>query len=491
MTTLTKSGQHLANAPKPRDYWAIVGLTPTDEHGNNSARVIDRSPDCKDRDVCVEILTEDDGDDLAWAEGKPAGLYRITVHPYGDGDSYDLNVTGAELLFPLNAAAEIPMPAEGAGLREASEQMVMAGYDHWRQAKPPGLFAGPKSEIEWMEGIINAALSVRSSESGRNHVNTPRPTGNNADEWNAWLAEHSGYGTAYIAVQIAQALDAAALASPQPAVEGPIAAGVNTLDTVDLSVRCSFCVTILGERVKDRYCVNCNPPPPRTTPPADPKPTVPGNDAGMREATHCAYRAGAVWASENPIHADMPAQRTIAADRYISSLAPQTGSAGEDPKTPDAGGGFGDGRRICEALGFDPANHHNALKCPYCNPDGLKFAAPVGEDETGVREAAQFVHDTFARDLAQGYKTKDKDFAVAILGAALSAAPAARPGDGVGIPQEIRDLHTDAAVAKRAYEDGTGSWSDYARARTLFECECCTWIEGQLAAAPDADGGRA
>lgn len=30
--------------------------------------------------------------------------------------------------------------------------------------------------------------------------------------------------------------------------------------------------------------------------------------------------------------------------------------------------GLGDGRRICEALGFDPTNHHNALKCPYCNP---------------------------------------------------------------------------------------------------------------------------
>lgn len=38
------------------------------------------------------------------------------------------------------------------------------------------------------------------------------------------------------------------------------------------------------------------------------------------------------------------------------------------------GDGLGDGRRICEALGFDPTNHHNALKCPYCNPDGLILA---------------------------------------------------------------------------------------------------------------------
>ena len=25
-------------------------------------------------------------------------------------------------------------------------------------------------------------------------------------------------------------------------------------------------------------------------------------------------------------------------------------------------------RAICEQLGFDPTNHHNAAKCPYCSP---------------------------------------------------------------------------------------------------------------------------
>ena len=28
-----------------------------------------------------------------------------------------------------------------------------------------------------------------------------------------------------------------------------------------------------------------------------------------------------------------------------------------------------DMRLICEALGFDPTNHHNAAKCPYCRAD--------------------------------------------------------------------------------------------------------------------------
>lgn len=33
----------------------------------------------------------------------------------------------------------------------------------------------------------------------------------------------------------------------------------------------------------------------------------------------------------------------------------------------DASGAGADMRAVCEALGFDPTNHHNAAKCPYCN----------------------------------------------------------------------------------------------------------------------------
>lgn len=39
-------------------------------------------------------------------------------------------------------------------------------------------------------------------------------------------------------------------------------------------------------------------------------------------------------------------------------------------------------RAICDALGFDPTNHHNAAKCPYCNwpPSAARSAGPaVGE----------------------------------------------------------------------------------------------------------------
>lgn len=37
---------------------------------------------------------------------------------------------------------------------------------------------------------------------------------------------------------------------------------------------------------------------------------------------------------------------------------------------PAKPGGDADMRAICEALGFDPTNHHNAAKCPYCRPAG-------------------------------------------------------------------------------------------------------------------------
>jgi hypothetical protein len=38
-----------------------------------------------------------------------------------------------------------------------------------------------------------------------------------------------------------------------------------------------------------------------------------------------------------------------------------------------------DVRGIVEALGFDPTNHHNALKCPYCNPK--KAEAPASREQ--------------------------------------------------------------------------------------------------------------
>lgn len=48
----------------------------------------------------------------------------------------------------------------------------------------------------------------------------------------------------------------------------------------------------------------------------------------------------------------------------LAALTP----AGE--KKPDV-------RAIVEAVGFDPTNHHNAAKCPYCVPDVKSLIAAV------------------------------------------------------------------------------------------------------------------
>lgn len=51
-------------------------------------------------------------------------------------------------------------------------------------------------------------------------------------------------------------------------------------------------------------------------------------------------------------------------------------------------------REMVPEISFDPTNHHNALKCPYCNPKGLILALPPSpEDRTEgrvVREACDW-----------------------------------------------------------------------------------------------------
>jgi len=57
-----------------------------------------------------------------------------------------------------------------------------------------------------------------------------------------------------------------------------------------------------------------------------------------------------------------------------------------------------DMRAICEALGFDPTNHHNAAKCPYCRPAESKEAskaAPVA-DESRINGEAPNAHNLLA-----------------------------------------------------------------------------------------------
>lgn len=68
---------------------------------------------------------------------------------------------------------------------------------------------------------------------------------------------------------------------------------------------------------------------------------------------------------------------------------PDVEDCGAVPTSGSEAGGEPDMRRVCEALGFDPTNHHNAAKCPYCTPTLAKPASsPAGGD---VREALLLV----------------------------------------------------------------------------------------------------
>lgn len=101
---------------------------------------------------------------------------------------------------------------------------------------------------------------------------------------------------------------------------------------------------------------------------------------------------------------------------------------GERAAPVNGGERAADAQQECGSCGYtaDP-------ECPICSPKGIADTQQVGD----IRGAAQYVHDALKRDLDAGYTTKDKVFAVEVLGAALQS-PAKVGGDGL-IEQHARD----------------------------------------------------
>lgn len=63
-----------------------------------------------------------------------------------------------------------------------------------------------------------------------------------------------------------------------------------------------------------------------------------------------------------------------------------------------------DDRAIADALGFDPTNHHNAARCPYCTPerDISTVIGRVNAYDELIHRAEQFSERTNATPVATG-----------------------------------------------------------------------------------------
>jgi hypothetical protein len=95
----------------------------------------------------------------------------------------------------------------------------------------------------------------------------------------------------------------------------------------------------------------------------------------------------------------------------------------------------------------------------------------VGEAERWAH--VRTVHDRFKRDIEQGYKTRDKEFAITLLGRALASAPHPAP---------------DATVCPKAYAvGGVVPITDCSALVTNSICSVC----GVWRAAPDATDWKA
>jgi hypothetical protein len=81
---------------------------------------------------------------------------------------------------------------------------------------------------------------------------------------------------------------------------------------------------------------------------------------------------------------------------------------------PIASGQEPDMQAICAALGFDPTNHHNAAKCPYCRP-AAPAQQPLSDDQIldfgpGQPDAIWSYEDQlyFAREIEAAHGIKEK-----------------------------------------------------------------------------------
>jgi len=163
-------------------------------------------------------------------------------------------------------------------------------------------------------------------------------------------------------------------------------------------------------------------------------PVVPNKHAAFVVAIRQALNSGA--ASMTPRETLGPSAAFAA---NIVTDAPASAAKGEAV----------DARAICEALGFDPTNHHNAAACPYCIPDEALRA------EIKARHAQPHPSQQGGTE-GEGFPTTLSGF-LAVAKRVLESIPAPQINDGEivaysvsdDVPEDISTAlsYIDAAIA--------------------------------------------
>lgn len=98
----------------------------------------------------------------------------------------------------------------------------------------------------------------------------------------------------------------------------------------------------------------------------------------LRGTFHC-HRVWSAWQVGTMSEDDFSPVEESDTPREIAEAVAALAAQPSAPSAPAAPAQEPDMRKVCEALGFDPTNHHNAAKCPYCRP-----AAPLPQAPAAV-----------------------------------------------------------------------------------------------------------
>jgi len=135
-------------------------------------------------------------------------------------------------------------------------------------------------------------------------------------------------------------------------------------------------------------------------------------EAGCPSAKEWAQASRVVEALSRPVGGGIQGSYGASKATQPESCVPPSAA----PSGPDM-------RKVVEALGFEPDNHHNAAKCPYCNPEGFVL---VPREPTEAMLAVDCVE--YTTPVGDALVTTDPALNAGIYRAMIAAAPPAGEG---------------------------------------------------------------